>query len=191
VVLLGGALVAMLGAGAWQGPRLLGGDDGDRRAAVAFAEAWTAGEVPGLADVTAGLTPAPQDRPSEVSVVSVRRDGDRATAVLDVRWELGAAWDYRTELPLRRTDDAWRPVVAPSVAHPGLGEGEVLRSRLVQAPRAPITDRAGTAIVQDRPVVTVGLQPSRATDLAATVARVAQLTGVETRGSSGRGLSGR
>ena len=173
------AVAALLGVGAWQGTRLLGDDDGDRRAAAAFARAWTDGGVPELADVTAGLTPLADDRPAEVSVVSVRRDGDRATAVLDVRWALGAAWDYRTELPLRRGDDAWTPVVGPAVAHPDLGEGEVLRSRLVQAPRAPITDRAGAAIVQDRPVVTVGLQPSRATDLSATVARVARLTGVE------------
>jgi cell division protein FtsI/penicillin-binding protein 2 len=55
----------------------------------------------------------------------------------------------------------------------------VLRARPVQAPRAPVTDRTGAPVVQDRPVVTVGLQPSRATDLAATVDRVAALTGVE------------
>lgn len=191
LVLSAAALTAALGAGAWQGARLLGDDDGDRRAAVAFANAWVAGEVPELADVTAGLTPGDGDRPSEVSVVSVRRDGDRARAVLGVRWELGAAWDYRTELPLQRTDDVWQPVVGPSVAHPDLDEGDALRSRLVQAARAPITDRAGTPIVQDRPVVTVGLQPSRATDLAATVARVAELTGVEAPGLLERARSAR
>ena len=179
LVLSAAGLVAALGAGGWVGAGLLADGGGDRRAAVAFAEAWAAGEVAELEDVTAGLTPADGDRPAEVSVVSVRRDGDRATAVLDVRWELGAAWDYRTELPLRRTDDAWQPVVTPAVAHPDLVDGEGLRSRLVQAPRAPITDRAGSPIVSERPVVTVGLQPSRATDLDATVARVAELTGVE------------
>jgi cell division protein FtsI/penicillin-binding protein 2 len=185
------ALAAALGVGAWQGARLLGDDDGDRRAADAFAEAWVAGEVPELADVTAGLTPGPDDRPRSVSVASVRRDGDRATAVLDVRWALGAAWAYRTELPLRRSGDAWRPVVGPSVAHPELAEDQALRSRLVQAPRAPITDRTGTPIVQDRPVVTVGLQPSRATDLPATVTRVAELTGVEAPGLLERARSAR
>ena len=173
---------AVLGVGGWQGARLLGDDDGDRRAAAAFAERWVAGDVPELADATAGLTPLDQDRPTAVDVVSVQRDGDRATAVLDVRWLLGAEWAYRTELPLRRTDDRWEPVVGPAVAHPDLEDGEALRSRLVQAPRAPVTDRAGTPIVQDRPVVTVGLQPSRATDLPATVARVAELTGVEAPG---------
>ena len=47
--------------------------------------------------------------------------------------------------------------MSPAVAHPDLREGEVLRSRLLQAPRAPITDRTGAPIVVDRPVVTVGL----------------------------------
>ena len=191
LVLSAAGLTALLGVGGWQGVRLLGDDDGDRRAAEAFARAWTAGEVDALDEVTGGLTPADGDRPAEASVVSVRRDGDRATAVLDVRWALGAEWAYRTELPLRRADDAWEPVVGPSVAHPDLADDEVLRSRLVQAPRAPITDRAGTPIVTDRPVVTVGLQPSRATDLAATVARVADLTGVEAPGLLERARSAR
>ena len=52
---------------------------------------------------------APDDRPAEVAVVSVRRDGDRATAVLDVRWLLGDEWAYRTELPLRRTETRGSP----------------------------------------------------------------------------------
>ena len=179
LLLSAAGLAAVLGVGGWQGVRLLGDDDGDRRAAEAFASAWTTGGVPELDEVTAGLTPLDDDRPTEASVVSVRREGDRATAVLDVRWLLGSDWAYRTELPLRRTGDTWEPVVGPSVAHPDLADGEVLRSRLVQPPRAPITDRAGTPVVTDRPVVTVGLQPSRATDLAATVTRVAELTGVE------------
>lgn len=187
------AAVAVAALGAWQGPRLLGDDDGDRRAARAFAAAWAGGTLDDLrfdpasgddpaAQVAAlvdGLTPADAERPAEVAVRSVRRDGDRATASLDVRWELGQPWSYRTELPLRRTDYAWRPVLTPSVVHPDLAEGAVLRSRLEQAPRAAITDRTGAALVTDRPVVVVGLQPSRTTDLPRTVAQVAGLTDVD------------
>jgi len=177
----------------WQGLRLLGRDDGDERAARAFAAAWTGGTLATLpwdaasgpdpaaqvAALTAGLTPAADDRPAQVAVAAVRRDGDRATADLDVRWELAAPFGYRTQLPLRRTGDAWRPVLGPAVVHPALTAGRVLRSRVEQAPRAPITDRAGTPIVTDRPVVTVGLQPSRTPDLAATSSQVAALTGVD------------
>ncbi len=186
VLLLGGLAV-------WQVPRLFASDEGDREAARAFAQAWPAGELARLAwdsgsgpdpaaqvaALTAGLTPLPEDRPAEVTVRSVTRDDDRATAQLAVRWELGAPWEYDTELPLQRTDDQWRPVLTPTLVHPQLREGQVLRSRIEQPPRAPITDRNGVAIVQDRPVVTVGLQPSRAADLAATVEQVAGLTGVD------------
>ncbi len=183
-----------VGVGVWQGVRLLGGDDGrDRAAAQAFADAWESGGLAGLAwdpgsgpdpaaqvaALTAGLTPAPDDRPAQVDVVSVRREGERATAELDVRWEVGRPWAYRTQLPLAEGDDVWRPVLSPAVVHPTLVAGRVLRSRVEQAPRASITDRTGAAVVADRPVVTVGLQPSRATDLPATAARVAALVEVD------------
>ncbi len=114
-----------------------------------------------------------------MDVASVTRDGDRATARLQVRWDLGTPWAYATTLPLVRQDGAWRPVVTPAVVHPDLAAGQVLRARVVQAPRAAVTDRAGAPIVTARPVVTVGLQPSRATDLAGTVAQVARLTEVD------------
>ena len=57
LVLSAAGLTALLGVGGWQGVRLLGDDDGDRRAAEAFVRAWTAGEVDALDEVTAGLTP--------------------------------------------------------------------------------------------------------------------------------------
>jgi hypothetical protein len=151
MVLSASGVAAVLGVGAWQVARLLGDDDGDRRAAEVFAASWSAGEVDGLADVTAGLTPADGDRPSGVSVAAVRRDGDRATAVLDVRWQLGAPWTYRTQLPLRRTGEQWRPVVTPGGRPPRPRRRRGLRSRLVQAParadhrprRAPRSCRTG------------------------------------------------
>ncbi|MBC7373775.1 MAG: hypothetical protein H7323_07280 [Frankiales bacterium] len=77
-------------------------------------------------------------------------------------------------------------MLTPEVVHPDLSVGAVLRSRLVQPPRAAITDRAGAPIVIDRPVVTVGLQPSRVTDLPVTVARAAELTGVDRAALLGR-----
>lgn len=193
--LIAGAVAAavVVAVGAWQVPQLLGGDDGDRRAAEAFAHAWVDGNLSELrwyqgggsdpagevASLTAGLTPAPEDRPAEVAVASVERDGDTATAELSVRWELGKPWSYPTALPLRRVDDGWQPVLSPSVVHPDLAEGQALRARLVQPPRAAITDRNGAPIMLDRPVVTVGVHPARATDLAATVDRVAALTEVD------------
>ena len=194
VLLLAGAVLVAVALGAWQGPRLLGRDSHpERLAAQAFAAAWTGGTLAALpwdaasgpdpaaqvAALTAGLTPARDDRPAQVSVAAVRRNGDRATADLDVRWELGAPWAYRTRLPLQRTAGSWHPVLSPAVVHPALTPGHRLRARLEQAPRAPITDRAGAPLVTDRPVVTVGLQPSRTKDLAGSARTVAGLTGVD------------
>lgn len=191
---IAGGCAAVLGVGlaVWLGPWLKD-DDGDRRAAERLVQAWVDGhladvawEEGGPADpaeqvaaLTARLTPAPQDLPAEVAVTSLVRDGDEATAQLGVRWELGEPWRYTSELVLRRSGDTWRPVFAPALVHPSLGEGEVLRARVEQAPRAAILDRNGAPVVTDRPVVTVGLQPSRAADLAATVEQVAALTDVD------------
>jgi cell division protein FtsI/penicillin-binding protein 2 len=173
----------------WLGPQLLGADDGHRRAARALAQAWERGDLArfgaagvAVAEVTAALTPAEQDRPAEVVVGAVVRDGDTARAALAVRWDLGSPWEYDTSLPLRRVDDDWQPVLSPALVHPQLQEGQRLRSVLQQPTRAAITDRIGQPIVQEREVVTVGLQPSRATDLAGTVTRVARLTGVDAAG---------
>lgn len=194
LVLSGVAAVVVVALAAWQLPGLLRHDDhGDTVAAQGFAEAWRGGTLGSVAfdpssgadpagqvaKETAGLTPGSTDRPTSVTVVGVQRKGDTATADLDVRWQLGATWQYRTRLPLRRSGDTWRPVLSPAVVHPALTAGRVLRARVTQAPRAPVTDATGAPIVTDRPVVTVGLQPSRAPDLAATVDQVAALTSVD------------
>ncbi len=194
LVLSAVAAVVVVGLAAWQLPGLLAGDDhADRVAAQGFAAAWKGGTLGAVAfdpasgadpakqvaTETVGLAPGPAARPAQVSVVGVRREGDSATADLDVRWQLGATWQYRTQLPLRRGDGTWRPVLSPAVVHPTLTAGRVLRARVTQAPRAAITDAAGAPIVTDRPVVTVGLQPSRATDLAASANQVAAITQVD------------
>lgn len=191
-LIAGVAAVVIAGVAAWQVPRLLD-DEGDVAAARAFAQAWPAGDLDRLpwtdtgavgpaelvAEATAGLTSAPQDLPSEVVVRSVERDGDRATAQLDVRWDLGPRWEYATSLQLQRGNDRWQPVFQSDLVHPQLQQGQRLSSRSAQPPRASITDRDGRPIVQERPVVTVGLQPSRASDLAASVRQVASLTDVD------------
>ncbi|MDP9435306.1 MAG: penicillin-binding transpeptidase domain-containing protein [Actinomycetota bacterium] len=192
-VLLAVGVVASATVVAGGSAGLLGRGDGGQLAARAFAGAWESGQLASLpwdersgadpagqvAALTAGLLPGPEDRPAQVTVAAVRREGDQASADLDVRWELGVPWTYRTRLPLLRTAGQWRPVLTSAVVHPALARGRVLRARVEQAPRAAITDRSGARLVTGRPVVTVGLQPSRTRDLPATVQRVAALTEVD------------
>ena len=194
-LLLGGLAVLVVAAVALV---LLSRDSGppaEQLAADRFAQAWTRGTLAALPwDATSGpdpaaqvaalterLTPADGDRPTTVEVGTVVREGDRARAPLTVSWDLGgpAPWTYDAELPLVRAGDSWRPVLSPAVVHPQLAQGRVLRSRAVDAPRAPVLGRADAPLVVERPVVVVGLEPRRATDLAATTAQVAQLTGVD------------
>ena len=191
---LAGTAAAVVGALAvWQVPPLL--DRGaEQEAARDLAIAWTGGRLgeqpwsaggpdPAgtIAAATAALTPAEADRPTSVTVGEVRRDGDRAQADLDITWELpgGAPWTYRSPLELRREDGAWRPVATPSLVHPSLTQGRVLRSRAVRADRADVLAAGGRPIVTERPVVVVGLEPRRARDLADTVAEVARLVDVD------------
>lgn len=192
-LVVGTAAVVVLALAAWQVPRLLD-RGGEQDAAAGFASAWETGALasqpwdPAAADpaaqvaaTTARLTPAQDDRPSSVTVAGVRRDGDRAQADLDVSWALpgGAPLAYRTVLELVRDDGTWRPVYAPSLVHPSLTAERVLRARTVRADRADILDAAGEPIVTERPVVVVGLEPRRATDLAVSVQRVAGLVDVD------------
>lgn len=185
------AVLALVAVAVWRVPLLLRGDGG-RTAATAFARAWVSGTLGAvrfddaspdaaqrIAALTAGLTPSAQDRPAEVTVRRVRVDGDRSVADLHVRWELGATWQYETQLPLHRTGRRWLPVMMPTVVHPELTGGRTLRARTVPAPRAAVLDRHGHAIVAPRPVVTVGVEPSRTHDLATTVRTVARLTDVD------------
>ncbi len=126
--------------------------------------------------------------------MSVRRDGDRATArarrPLAARRRVGLP--HRAAAAAASTTRGSRSSARPWPT-PTWRRARCCGRRSVQAPRAPITDRAGAPVVADRPVVTVGLQPSRATDLAATVARVARADRCRGAGrcSSGRALPGR
>jgi len=192
-LIVGTAAAVVLALAAWQVPRLLD-RGGDEDAATAFGQAWSSGSLAqqpwagGSADpagrvaaATAGLTPAQDDRPAAVTVAGVRREGDRAQADLDVSWALpgGGSWAYRTQLELRRDDGTWQPVHTPALVHPSLSADRVLRARTLRADRADVLDGSGAAIVTERPVVVVGIEPRRARDLAATVRRVAGLVDVE------------
>ena len=195
--ILGMALIALAAVGAvaiWQGPRLLGSDPSEREAAQAYASAWAQGRLSQVrwtsdtpdpaaqvATVSAGLTPAEQDRPTAVSVAAVRRTGDAAEADLDVSWALqdGQQWGYRSRLPMRLVEDSWQVPYAPMLVHPDLAPGQVLRTRPAAAPRAPVLGRDGQALVRDRPVVQVGLEPRRTRNAAGTVRRVAALLDVQ------------
>lgn len=204
------AVLALVGAGAWGWSWVADQRDEQalQRAAADLAERWAAGSLedvawapapPGSAEVapadaigviTRRLTSTQQDVPTEVSVVSVRREEAQGagSAVLAVTWGLDLAgdagrWTYETTAALVRQDDGqgerWAVRYAPSLVHPDLADGEVLRSQRLAGERGDILGADGQVIVTQRPVVTVGLQPSATTDRASAARRVAAIVGVD------------
>ncbi|TXR57910.1 penicillin-binding transpeptidase domain-containing protein [Quadrisphaera setariae] len=185
----GGAVTAVV----WQG-RERDRDDAARAAAAALAAGITAGDLGGarlVDDAGAPDAAAPEVltttlegmdglRP-RVSVSSVQRDGEAATARLAVSWPVGQGWAYATEVPLRPVASGagtWGAVFAPAVVEPSLTAGERLAVQRTPAQRGQVLGRDGAAIVADSPVVDVGVQPSRTTDPAGLAAQLAGLLDV-------------
>jgi cell division protein FtsI/penicillin-binding protein 2 len=168
-----------------------------RIAATSFARAWTGGTLAALRftnatgdsvaaqvrDATAGLTTAPKDAPSSVAVTALNEgaDGDTANARLSVSWTLAGdrTWRYQSTLPLQRTGGAWLPRWEPGSIHPDLTAGATLAATSKPAVRGDIIGAGGTVLVTERPVVVVGLQPSRTNDVDSSARQIAALTGVD------------
>jgi len=131
------------------------------------------------ATVTGGLGARPR-----VEVAAVRREGDTATADLRWTWPFGPrGWSYASRAPLApagdEDGDAWGVRWSPQVVHPELQDGEVLDATRTRAARGQVLGRGDQAIVMDRPVVDVGVQPSRATDPAALSRSLSELLDVD------------
>lgn len=172
-------LAAGVAAGVWW---LLNQPDPPEPAVDAFAAAWTAGDPSDgpvadagrvgerYAEIVAGLDEAPV----EVSVRTVTpdpEDGGRVTAALEVAWTLPGDrdWSYPVDVTFTLEEEGWLAEVTDEVVHPQLPTGGTLDARRTRPPRADVVDVTGEPIVTDRPVVDVGIQPSRIEDLDDTV----------------------
>ena len=83
---------------------------------------------------------------------------------------------------MRRTGEGpedWRVIWSPAVIHPRLTE-ETRLSRVRDLPaRAPVLDRTGQPLMEERPVVFVGIEPRRLTDPTTVYATLAGRLGVD------------
>ncbi len=99
---------------------------------------------------------------------------DGATVPFAARLEIRGLgdWRYDGRLALARHGGHWLVKWSPATIHPLLADGlewQVTRARL---PRAPILDRHGRALAAPVDIVTVGIEPGRASDRAALTAAV-------------------
>ncbi|GAA0801663.1 penicillin-binding transpeptidase domain-containing protein [Spirilliplanes yamanashiensis] len=176
-----GVTVCALLAGALTG---CSSDDGPAPTLQAFLDGWRSSKLDQVGFVGADGTrvPAAQvvtelrglsgelvDTPPELKPAGEPQIvGDVATSPVDVTWNLpgGGRWAYRTDVRLQEAgDDGWRVVWEPAVVHADLAAGDRLGVRRVTADRATVLDAAGAPIVTGRPVVVVGVEPQRVTDL--------------------------
>lgn len=182
----------------WSASSASGPDPGARHAATRFAQAWTSGRwgQVGYVDTTAanvaasvGQTTAALDgAPASVALRSIDTKGAGATARLAVTWNLAGwtPWRYESKVPLVRRDGRWRVRWSPAVLYPGLRAGERLTMQRAQPPRATILDGNGHPLVVPMPVVHVGVEPARVTDVGTLTAQLAALVGIDPVGLRGR-----
>lgn len=191
-------VVAAAGVVVWRSQKGPNQDVRARTAAQVFADRWVkstlaegafdgatgAKVATGQAEVTKGMGATPV----AVAVTGLERKGRHANAAAKVTWSLpgNRPWTYRSTIPLVQVRDAWLVQWSPSVVNPALGPGDKLVLNRLQPSRASIMGSGGTPLVVDRPVVTVGVQPQRVTDVDGLSTQLAQLLHVDGPGLAAR-----
>jgi cell division protein FtsI/penicillin-binding protein 2 len=112
--------------------------------------------------------------------VAVR--GDQADATFSASVDLGEdgpPWRYEGRFTLRRVGTDWKIDWSPSVINPSLRSGMRFAVVTRTLNRAPILDSAGQSLLRLSPAYTVGVQPDKLPDPAATAAKFASVTGLD------------
>lgn len=166
-------------------------DQAAQAATDALVRAWTAGSWDGVAvqgsssaavaTDYARIVKGLGDAHPSVTVTGRHVTGDRLTDDLSVTWTFpgGARWTYATTADFFRPSGSWLLAWSPTVVHPKLGAGDQLAAVRTLATRAPIEGRGGTPLVTERPVVDVGINPTKATNLHQLAQQLGALLGVD------------
>jgi cell division protein FtsI/penicillin-binding protein 2 len=147
-----------------------------QRAAAALATELSNNRYAPAREVLQGMSPAR----GTVTVAGLTHSGSRARVTLHWRWSLpfDRTWSYTTYAKLALQQGRWQPVFSPPLAYPSLRTGDVLRLAVTQAPRAAILASGGQPIVVPRPVVNVGVEPSRVHNLPQLARTLHQVLGI-------------
>lgn len=174
-------------ADAWQGQDLTGLGD-----AVDYTTLTT-----GLTDVAGTEPTVESDEPRPVWPESVEvgefvRSDDSATATLTVTWPFG--WTYDSTVTAEQTGSAdvgsvrgafdtsggvWTTELTAATVAPGLTEGAVLDAQRAPATRGTVLGRDNEPLIEERPVVDIGIQPSRVSDLGQITSTFADVLGID------------
>ncbi|HEU4426942.1 MAG TPA: penicillin-binding transpeptidase domain-containing protein [Pilimelia sp.] len=183
---LGTGVACLVAAGlVLSGASLVGcsGDGGGRKTLEAFLRGWPTGKLEEVGFVsTTGEKIAASDVAEQIRKLSgelakqpptlkiagdPKQAGNIETYPVAVDWPLpaGGRWTYTTSVQVSEGEQGWRLIWEPAVVHSQLTSGDELVVRRQAAPRATILDAAGRPIVEPRPVILVGIQPSAVTDV--------------------------
>ncbi|WP_137809351.1 MULTISPECIES: penicillin-binding transpeptidase domain-containing protein [unclassified Gordonia (in: high G+C Gram-positive bacteria)] len=157
-------------------------DDGPRRAAERFLQAYADREVASAAALTD--TPAAAESAMESAWAGlgaealesqagrVRVTGDTAEVDVDYTWALprGRDWAYDATLRMGRSDDGWAVRWASTNIHPKLGADQRLSLQIVEAPRATVNESDGSEVMVNGTVVGVNFDATAAAEQGASVA---------------------
>lgn len=159
-------------------------DPGSQGTLTAFLAGWPTGKLDsvGFLDANGATIPAADvaaeikalsgelaTRPIALSTAAKPTEkGDDATATVNVDWAVvdGVNWKYQTTVRLHKKEKTWRVVWTPATVMAQLKTGDTLSVHRLKSQRAGILDGAGQEIVKPRPVVVVGVEPRKVTNLA-------------------------
>ncbi len=163
-------------------------EPGPDQALRAFLDGWRSGDLSAVAlEDPDGAALVPADVTKQIESLAgdlvatkatpnpagdVEESDGTATAPVTVEWTVadGLVWSYQTTVRMRKVEQNWRVVFAPDTVHPQLKADDHLSARPIPADRGSILDGAGEAIVKQRPVVNVGVEPQRITNQGALIA---------------------
>ncbi len=163
-------------------------EPGPEQALRAFIDGWRSGDF-GVVTIEdpdgAALAPADVTKQIETlagdlvaTTATLNPAGDpqvsdgKATAPVNVEWTVadGLVWSYQTTVRLRQVEKNWHVVFTPDTVHPQLKADDHFSALPIAADRGSLLDGAGEAIVKQRPVVNVGIEPQRVTNQSALIA---------------------
>ncbi len=162
------------------------------KAARTFLDAWAAGKD----DAAGAATDAPDGPREWLPLVRKQLDGakvsadlgkgttgdDTATREITVSWAIPGMekpWSYPSSIELVKQGETWKVHWETALVHPELSPTQSLAVERTLPERAPVLDRAGASLFSKQQVVTVGVEPGKATDLPGLAATLAQVLAAE------------
>lgn len=75
------------------------------------------------------------------------------------------SWEYTTTVRMTKAKDSWQVIWEPAIVHEKLTKGDELAVRRLAPTRAGVFDGNGEELVKPRPVVVIGVEPRKVTDI--------------------------